>query len=129
MFERFDLTKKTDDEAFQKEIGPTAKAVGILQRDLRDKKIPVMIVVEGWNASGITMVMNELIQFLDPRGFSLHSIGSPTDEERARPILWRFWEKIPAQRTHRPLCPEVGTAGHLQRSFQESNGNAGSGCL
>lgn len=95
MFERFDLTKKTDDKAFQKEIDPLQKQLGVLQRDLRDKKIPVMIVVEGWNASGITMVMNELIQFLDPRGFSLHSIGSPTDEERARPILWRFWEKIP----------------------------------
>ena len=97
MFELFDLTKKTDDKAFQKEIGPLQKRLGILQRDLRDKKIPVMIVVEGWNASGITMVMNELIQFLDPRGFSLHPIGSPTDEERARPLLWRFWEKIPVK--------------------------------
>jgi len=97
MFERFDLAKKTDDKVFQKDIEPMQKQLGILQRDLRDKKIPVIIVVEGWNASGITMVMNELIQFLDPRGFSLHSIGSPSDAERTRPLLWRFWEKIPAK--------------------------------
>ncbi|MDD1719488.1 MAG: polyphosphate:AMP phosphotransferase, partial [Methanoregulaceae archaeon] len=32
---------------------------------------------------------------LDPRGFSLHSIGSPSDDERARQLLWRFWAKIP----------------------------------
>jgi len=97
MFERFDLTKKTEDKEFQKDIEPMQKQLGILQRDLRDKEIPVIIIVEGWNASGITMVMNELIHFLDPRGFSLHSIGSPTEEERARPLLWRFWEKIPAK--------------------------------
>ncbi len=97
MFERFDLNGKTDDKTFQKEIEPLQKQLGTLQRDLHDKKIPVIIVVEGWNASGITTVISELIQFLDPRGFSLHSIGSPTDEERARHLLWRFWEKIPAK--------------------------------
>lgn len=95
MFEKLDLTKKLEDRTFEKTIGPLQQQLGILQRELRDKKIPVIIIVEGWNASGITMVINDLIQFLDPRGFSLHSVGSPTDEERARPLLWRFWEKIP----------------------------------
>jgi polyphosphate:AMP phosphotransferase len=97
MFERFDLTKKTDDKTFQKDIEPMQKQLGILQRELWDKKISVIIVVEGWNASGITMAINELIQFLDPRGFFLYSIGSPSNEERARPLLWRFWEQIPAK--------------------------------
>jgi polyphosphate:AMP phosphotransferase len=64
---------------------------------LRDNKVPTIIVIEGWNASGITMAINELIQFLDPRGFSLFSIGSPTDEERARPLLWRYWIQTPAK--------------------------------
>ena len=59
--------------------------------------MPTIIVIEGWNASGITMAINELIQFLDPRGFSLFSIGSPTDEERARPLLWRYWIQTPAK--------------------------------
>ena len=43
------------------------------------------------------MVINELIQFLDPRGFSMHSIGSPNDEERARPLLWRFRVRTPSK--------------------------------
>ena len=95
MFEKLDLTKKTEDSTYKKAIEPLQKQLGILQRELRDNKIPVLILVEGWNASGITMVINELIQFLDPRGFSLYSVGSPTDEERARPLLWRFWETTP----------------------------------
>jgi polyphosphate:AMP phosphotransferase len=97
MFELFDLTKKTNEKVFQKAFAPMQKQLGTLQRDLHEKKIPVILVVEGWNASGITTVISELIQFLDPRGFSLHSIGSPSDEERGRHLLWRFWEKIPAK--------------------------------
>ena len=97
MFEQYDLTKKTDDKTFEKAIGPLQQQMGVLQRSLRDHKIPTIIVVEGWNASGITMVINELIQFLDPRGFSMHSIGSPNDEERARPLLWRFRVRTPSK--------------------------------
>jgi polyphosphate:AMP phosphotransferase len=97
MFEQYDLTKKTDDHTFERSIAPLQLKLGALQRALRDRRIPAIIVVEGWNASGIAMVLNGLIQFLDPRGFSLHSTGSPTDEERDRHLLWRFWIKTPAK--------------------------------
>jgi polyphosphate kinase 2 (PPK2 family) len=32
---------------------------------------------------------------LDPRRFRVHGVAAPTDEERARPYLWRFWRNIP----------------------------------
>ena len=97
MFEKYDLSKKTDDKTFKKEIPSLQTRLGILQREFHDRGIPIIIVVDGWNASGITMVVNELIQNLDPRGFSLYSVGSPNDEERARPLMWRFWTGIPAK--------------------------------
>ncbi len=95
LFDKIDLSKKIDDKTYDKEIAPLQIQLGVLQRAFRDHRIPIIIVVEGWNASGITTVINELIRFLDPRGFSLHSIGSPTDEERDRPLLWRFFIKTP----------------------------------
>jgi len=97
MFEKYDLKKSIDDHNFEKFIAPLQKQLGVLQRSLRDHRIPTIIVIEGWNASGITMVINELIQFLDPRGFTMHSIGSPSDEERARPLLWRFQVGTPSK--------------------------------
>ncbi|MDD1709190.1 MAG: polyphosphate:AMP phosphotransferase [Methanoregulaceae archaeon] len=97
MFEKHDLSKKTDDKTFEKEMQPLRVGIGVLTRALWEHRVPIIIVVEGWNASGITMVISELIQNIDPRGFSLHSIGSPNDEERARPLLWRFFTKIPAK--------------------------------
>ena len=80
--------------------------LNILQRTLRDQNVPVIIVTEGWNAAGITMGIHEIVQALDPRGFALHAIDSPTAEERARPFLWRFWLRRPP-REDRPLCPEL----------------------
>jgi len=97
MFEKCDLSKKIDDKTFEKEIKPLQVEIGVLTRALWEHRVPIIIVVEGWNASGITMVISELIQHIDPRGFSLHSVGSPTDEERARPLLWRFFTRIPAK--------------------------------
>jgi polyphosphate:AMP phosphotransferase len=97
MFEKFDLSKNIDRQTFSKKIAPLQEKLGVLQRQLRDDRIPVIIVVEGWNASGITMTVQEIIHYLDPRGFNLYSIGSPTDEEQNHPLLWRFWVKTPAK--------------------------------
>jgi AMP-polyphosphate phosphotransferase len=97
MLEKYDLTKKTDDRTYSKEITSLHERLGVLQRALRDKKIPAIIVLDGWNTSGITMSTYEIIQSLDPRGFTLHAIEKPTEEERARPFMWRFWMRTPSK--------------------------------
>ncbi len=97
MFEKYDLTKTMEDSAFEKAIPQLRERLGILQRTLRDLQIPVIIVIEGWNAAGITMSTKEIIQSLDPRGFTLHATENATDEERAHPFMWRFWIKTPSK--------------------------------
>ena len=96
MFEKYDLTKTIDEKAFNESLTPLRERLSVLQRTLRDLKIPTIIVIEGWNASGITMSTREIIQSLDPRGFTLHATNKATDEERARPLMWRFWINTPA---------------------------------
>lgn len=96
MLKKCDLTKKADEKTFAEKIAPLQERLGVLQRELRDEKIPVIIVFEGWNASGITMSIQELIRFLDPRGFTLSATGSPSGEEQKYPLMWRFWNRIPA---------------------------------
>ncbi len=97
MFEKYDLTKTIDETNFEKAITPLRQRLAILQRTLRDLNIPVIIVIEGWNAAGITMSTKEIIQSLDPRGFTLHATDKANDEERARPFMWRFWTKTPSK--------------------------------
>ncbi|OPX65261.1 MULTISPECIES: polyphosphate:AMP phosphotransferase [unclassified Methanoregula] len=95
MLDRCDLTKKADEGSYDKTLGSYKERLNYLQRSLRDQQIPVIIVIEGWNTAGITMAVHEIIQALDPRGFTLHAIEKPTEEERAHPFLWRFWLRTP----------------------------------
>ncbi len=88
---------RIDKKTFVKKIAPLEETLGILQRSLREARIPVIIVMEGWDAAGITRSTKMVIQALDPRGFTLHTIEQPTDEERVRPFMWRFWTRIPAK--------------------------------
>jgi polyphosphate:AMP phosphotransferase len=95
MLEKADLTKTTDEGSYDKTLESYKERLNLLQRTLRDQGVPIIIIIEGWNAAGITMGIHEIVQALDPRGFALHAIEKPTEEERARPFLWRFWLRTP----------------------------------
>ena len=45
-----------------------------LQREARAAGIPIIVVFEGWDASGKGTCINSLMQPLDPRGFKVWSI-------------------------------------------------------
>ncbi|HEX8381827.1 MAG TPA: polyphosphate kinase [Sphingomonas sp.] len=56
---------------------------------------PAIVMLEGWDAAGKGGVIQRLTAEWDPRHFEVHPIAAPTEEERARPFLWRFWTKLP----------------------------------
>ncbi|MEI6292913.1 MAG: polyphosphate:AMP phosphotransferase [Methanomicrobiales archaeon] len=97
MFERYNLNVTVDEKAIEKSLPGIKEHLGELQRACRDNTIPVVILIEGWNASGITSVSGEIVQAIDPRGYNLYSIGTPTDEEKAHNLIWRFFIKTPAK--------------------------------
>ena len=71
------------------------KKLAVLQQRMKAKKLPVVILFEGWGASGKGAIISKLIAELDPRGFKVYSTGAPTQDERRYPLLRRFWTKIP----------------------------------
>jgi polyphosphate kinase 2 (PPK2 family) len=68
-----------------------------LQRKVKILGVPVIVVFEGWSASGKGTLINELILPLDPRGFTVYSARGPTQEEAFYPFLWRFWKRTPTR--------------------------------
>jgi len=66
-----------------------------LQRACWENGIPVIIVFEGWDASGKGTSINLLTQAMDPRGFRIHAIKAATPIELEMPWLWRFWLRLP----------------------------------
>ena len=57
-----------------------------------------IIMFEGWDAAGKGGIIQRLTASLDPRFFEVWPIGAPTDEEKARHFLWRFWKRLPGNR-------------------------------
>jgi polyphosphate:AMP phosphotransferase len=95
MFEKVDLNKTIDKEEFKTLFDELNTKLGLIQRQARELKIPIIIVFEGWDAAGKGTIINELILPLDPRGFNVFSTQKPTEEEKLHPFLWRFWNKTP----------------------------------
>lgn len=66
-----------------------------LQVALQRTPCPVLLVVAGVEASGKGDVVNTLSGWLDPRGLEVFAFHPPTDEERERPPMWRYWRSLP----------------------------------
>jgi polyphosphate kinase 2 (PPK2 family) len=97
MLTEMDLTVKLSKEEHKHLMPDWELKIGELQRRAKDLKLPVILVFEGWGASGKGTMINKLILPLDPRGFKVYTILPPNEEERMRPFLWRFWIKTPAK--------------------------------
>lgn len=95
MLEKIDLDKTLTKEEY-KELMPSLQLeLGRLQRECKELQIPIMIIFEGFGASGKGLQIGRLIQSLDPRGFEVHTVKNETVEEAMHPFMWRFWTKTP----------------------------------
>ncbi len=56
-----------------------------------------IIAMEGWDASGKGGAHSRLTSGWDPRYFQVWPIAAPTEEERVRHFLWRFWKRLPGK--------------------------------
>lgn len=99
MLETVDLKAKLSKEEYKAALTDLDLRLSELQRGLHTAGVSVLVVFEGWEAAGKGMAIARLLQPLDPRGFKVHTIGPPTEEERMRPPMWRFWLKLPANGT------------------------------
>ena len=54
-----------------------------------------MIVTEGWDAAGKGGAIQRLTAECDPRHYHVWPIAAPSDGEKARHYLWRFWNRLP----------------------------------
>jgi polyphosphate:AMP phosphotransferase len=66
-----------------------------MQVALKHAPFSVVLIVAGDDASGKGEVVNLLNGWLDPRGVETHAFREPTDEERERPAMWRYWRTLP----------------------------------
>ncbi len=89
------LDKTITDEDYREKLDKLQKRLAELHNRLYEKKIPVIIAYEGWDAAGKGGNIKRIAAALDPRGYEVHPIASPEPHEKARHFLWRFWNRLP----------------------------------
>lgn len=97
MLEQMDLRRKLSREEYKKQFPELQQKLMEMQKQLWDAGVPMIVVFEGWDAAGKGTAIERLVERLDPRGFKVHRIKAPTQEEEYRPFLWRYWIKTPAR--------------------------------
>src|SRR6266436_10391440 len=97
MLKNIDLSREVPKAEYKRLKCDADLKLAALQRKVKARDIPVIVVFEGWSAAGKGTLINELILPLDPRGFAVHSERGPTQEEAFYPFLWRFWKRTPTR--------------------------------
>jgi polyphosphate:AMP phosphotransferase len=96
MFESAELGHKISKESYRKEVPELRAALLDAQYELKEKgKIPVVVLVSGQDGAGKGETINILYEWMDPRFISTLAFSEPTDEERDRPYMWRYWRALP----------------------------------
>ena len=69
--------------------------LAIAARDPRFKSLSVVAVFEGNDGAGKGGAIRRITGALDARYYDNIAVAAPSEEERAKPYLWRFWRRLP----------------------------------
>src|SRR5688500_11373180 len=56
---------------------------------------PLLVLFEGWDASGKGGAIKRLVEQLDPRHARVAQFAAPSSHEKRHHFLWRFWPALP----------------------------------
>lgn len=88
------------------------------QADLQTAGKAALIVVGGAEGAGKAQLVDLMLEWFDPRGVRVHSFGAPTQEERQRPRLWRYWQSLPPKGKSVVLLGSWHTDPIVQKVFK-----------
>ncbi len=91
------LDQPIDKDTYDDELEHLQGRLNLATRHKRFGKISVVAAFEGSDAAGKGGAIRRVTQALDARKYDVVPIAAPTDEEKARPYLWRFWRQVPAR--------------------------------
>ena len=90
-----DLSKRLPKQQYDSELEKWQGRLNLLSREPNFKRMSGIIVFEGSDAAGKGGAIRRITGALDARQYHGVPIAAPTDEERAKPYLWRFWRHLP----------------------------------
>lgn len=95
ILDKVDLSLSLTQEDYKAELKRCQQRVFEIEHEIYMKRIPVVILYQGWDAAGKGGNIRRLTQSMDPRGYGVIPIAAPNDIEKAHHYLWRFWNEFP----------------------------------
>jgi AMP-polyphosphate phosphotransferase len=133
MFESAEIGHKLDKATYNREEPRLRESLLDAQFDLgQQRRFAVVIVIGGVDGAGKGETVNLFNEWMDPRHILTHAFPEPSDEERERPRMWRYWRALPPRGKlgilfgawHSDPIVERATkaigAGELDRSIAEA---------
>jgi polyphosphate:AMP phosphotransferase len=90
-----DLSHKLSKDKYDAQLEKYQGRLAQLIRHKRFGKISVIAAFEGVDAAGKGSAIRRVTDALDARQYEIFPIAAPSEEERAQPYLWRFWQRVP----------------------------------
>jgi AMP-polyphosphate phosphotransferase len=100
MFESAELKHTIDKKKYLRMVPKLRADLLDVQYDLLEKKaFPVLLLINGVEGAGKGETVKVLHEWMDTRHVHTLALDAPTDEERLRPLMWRFWRALPPKGT------------------------------
>ena len=124
MFESAEIGHKMSKGEY-KRIEPVLRAelLDAQYQLLKDARVPVIVLISGVRGAGKGETVNLLNEWMDPRHIHTHAFDNPTDEERDRPPMWRYWRALPPKGRIGILFGSWYTSPIIERVFKRSSGS------
>ncbi len=90
------ISTRLSRKAYEARVPKLREDLVQLQVQLKQSPFKILLIIAGYEGAGRGEVINTLSGWLDPRGVETFAFQEPTDEERERPFMWRFWRSLPA---------------------------------
>jgi len=86
----------------------------------KDGRFPVVVLISGVRGAGKGETVRLLNEWMDPRHIHTHAFDNPSDEERERPPMWRYWRALPPKGKIGILFGSWYTAPIIDRVFKRT---------
>ena len=98
MLKDFVKAAKPDEEQITKEVKQAREKLAVYQMKIKEAKLPVMVIFEGWGSAGKGSVIGRVIRSIDPRFFTVKTMGDPSPQDMRYPFLYRYMKEIHVRR-------------------------------
>lgn len=95
MLKNRNVTERPPEDELKGRLAAAREKLEGLQVQIKEHRLPVLVLMEGWGTAGKGSTIGQIIRNIDPRFFKVATMDKPTEEERRKPFLCRYFAKLP----------------------------------